>query len=108
MELILIIGILRSAGLMQDGTVVRYGKPFPRGPLFEATYIDDHALVAVVDRPKCNDSSGPGYEGVMHSHRAYGRARIPRSVKKAYGFIVEPWGQPRNPEFNPIIFWDGD
>ena len=37
--------VLKSGGCMQDGEVLQYGKPLPRGGVYEGVYIDDHLVV---------------------------------------------------------------
>merc|ERR1712015_388017 len=39
------LGLLRRIGAGLSGQLVRYGSPFPQGPLYELLAIDDHAVL---------------------------------------------------------------
>ena len=54
------LGLLRSCGAARPEHYVRYGAPFPRGPLYELLAIDDHVMLEEVALPSV---VGPGAGG---------------------------------------------
>ena len=52
------LGLLRRCGAGRPEHYVRYGSPFPRGPLYELLAIDDHVTLEVVPLSAVRRPSG--------------------------------------------------
>ena len=69
-----------EGGLAKDSDVI-YGHLFPRGPLYEGAYIDDHFVLAVSALADINKATGPDFDLIRHSHLVYVDANLPRAVE---------------------------
>ena len=82
---------MRDLGCVQEGRLFEHRKNLPCGSVFEALYIDDHGVVAIVlDKRNLRESSGTDADIIRASHRAYEHAGLPISSSKAFGFSRKP------------------
>ena len=78
--------ILKSGGCMQDGEVLQYWKPLPRGGVYEGVYIDDHLVVAETTKALLNTPSGRDADILEYSRSVYDAAKLPRGADKCFDF----------------------
>eukprot|EP00438_Fugacium_kawagutii_P003209 Skav218054 [mRNA] locus=scaffold214:1429603:1436014:- [translate_table: standard] len=97
--------ILQAAGLLDEGTQLKYGRPLPAGDIFDGVYLDD-LLVACrcqcsepvpVDgsfEPPAPQASDPDMVRVRNAEEAYQAAGLQRAEHKAFRAEVafKAWG----------------
>jgi hypothetical protein len=87
--------ILAQHGGLQDHEVLRYGGPFPRGPVYQGVYVDDHVVVGVCDRSVADDPGALHDTALLDSGvAAYAAAGLPVAAEKRFRLQTEftAWG----------------
>ena len=70
---------------MTPAVQLQYGRPLPKGDLFEGLYIDDHVIIGRMKKHLLNSPAlGPDDELLAKSRKAYEAVGLPRSEKKAF------------------------
>ena len=77
-------GVLREGGCLQEGTLLQYHAPFPRGRLLEGAYVDDHLLVAILERHLMTSKDGEDLRLLRQAREAYERAHLCRAEEKSF------------------------
>jgi len=77
--------VLRAGGAYKFDSILTYGDPLPATGLFQGIYIDDLAVMALVDREVAfAKRPGPDTALVQRARACYERVRWPTAPKKAY------------------------
>jgi hypothetical protein len=87
--------VLRKAGCLDEESHLKYRKPLGPGPVYEGVYIDDHVVVAKVDKARAHETEGSEDQRRIEASRAaYAAAALPRSLGKAFDYqeTFTVWG----------------
>ena len=87
--------ILRHAGGLSSHEVLRYGDAFPRGPVYQGVYVDDHVVVGICDSAEVNNPEAIHDCALLdQACRAYEEAGLPVSDAKKFRMQTEfvAWG----------------
>ena len=86
--------VLREAGYLDPSHHMQFGKPVPRGKLWECLYVNDHLILAIVPKPDVAKAMGADADLLSASRAHYKKIGWPLSGSKALNFATTftAWG----------------
>ena len=86
--------LLRRAGALRDGVLVRYCAVLPRGKLFAGIVVDDLCIIAVVPRSLARATPAEDSSELAIADAAYARAKLPPKEEKCFQSedVHDVWG----------------